>query len=110
MAAEFPPYLRCDGMYEDRYAALNENGYIDHMNARVRPGPQDAELLRESYLAAAKSPMYAKALQEGKVLRQLIEWLDFVDWDGDFVWAGLELWETDQKAALDRLQHPHRNE
>lgn len=44
--------------------------------------------------------MYAKALQEGKVLRQLVEWLNFVDWDGDFVWAGLELWEADQTAAL----------
>ncbi|KAJ7431908.1 hypothetical protein FB451DRAFT_1156422 [Mycena latifolia] len=106
MAAEFPPYLRSDGMYEDRYSALNEDGYIHHMNARMRPGPAEAELLRGAYLAAAaaKSPMYAKALQEGKVLRQLVEWLNFVDWNGDFVWAGLELWEADQRVALDRLQ------
>jgi hypothetical protein len=47
--------------------------------------------------------MYAKALQEGKVLRQLVEWLNFVDWDGDFVWAGLKLWEADQRVALDRV-------
>lgn len=35
MAAEFPPYLRSDGMYEDRYSALSKDGYIHHMNARV---------------------------------------------------------------------------
>jgi hypothetical protein len=31
--------------------------------------------------------MYAKALLVGNVLRQLVEWLNFVDWDGDFVRA-----------------------
>ncbi|KAJ7206866.1 hypothetical protein GGX14DRAFT_366968 [Mycena pura] len=103
MAAEFPPYLRSDGMYEAQYAALNEDRSIRHMNAHIRPGREEAEVLRGSYLAAAavKSPIYAKALQEGAVLRQLVEWLNFVDWDGDFVWAGLELWETRQTAALD---------
>lgn len=37
MAAEFPPYLRSDGMYEDRYAALNDSddGSIGYMNARI---------------------------------------------------------------------------
>ncbi|KAJ7510326.1 hypothetical protein B0H11DRAFT_1846149 [Mycena galericulata] len=102
MAAEFPPYLRADGMYEERYAALNENGYIHHMNARVRPDAGEAELLRELYLAAAAadSSIYVKALQEGQVLRHLVEWLNFVNWDGDFVWAGLELWEADQRRLL----------
>jgi hypothetical protein len=31
-AAEYPPYLRWDGMREDRCAALNEHGDIDYMN------------------------------------------------------------------------------
>lgn len=53
--------------------------------------------------------MYAKAMQEGNVLRQLVEWLNFVDWDGDFVWAGLELWEADQRVALDQVHgYPSR--
>ncbi|KAJ7922776.1 hypothetical protein B0H13DRAFT_1981700 [Mycena leptocephala] len=105
MAAEFPPYLRSDGMYEDRYSALNEDGYIHYMNEYAHD-PAEAALLRGSYLAAAaaKSPMYGKAMQEGNVLRQLVGWLNFVDWDGDFVWAGLELWEADQRVALDRVR------
>lgn len=32
MAAEYPPYLRYDGMREDRYAALNEFGDIQYTN------------------------------------------------------------------------------
>ncbi|KAJ7781149.1 hypothetical protein B0H16DRAFT_608801 [Mycena metata] len=106
LAAEFPPYIRSDGMYEARYAALNENGYIDYMNPRLRPPAEEAEVLCRAYseAAAAANPLYAKALQKGRVLRQLIEWLDFVDWEGDFVWAGLELWEADQRSSLDRLE------
>ncbi|KAJ6539430.1 hypothetical protein B0H19DRAFT_1179046 [Mycena capillaripes] len=106
MAAEYPPYLRSDGMYEARYAVFNEEKSITHMNSRLRPAPEEAKYLCSLYLeeAAKKSPMYAGALQEGKVLRQLIEWLNFVDWEGDFVWAGLELWEADQRAVLDGLE------
>lgn len=33
--------------------------------------------------------MYARALKEGQVLRQLVEWLTFVEWESDFVWPGL---------------------
>lgn len=40
----------------------------------------------------SQNPLYAQALEEGKSLRQLIEWVMFVDWDGDFVWQGLDLW------------------
>jgi hypothetical protein len=32
LAAEYPPYLRWDGMREDRCAALTEHGDIDYMN------------------------------------------------------------------------------
>ena len=32
MAAGYPPYLRYDGMYEDRYAALNQYGNIEFIN------------------------------------------------------------------------------
>lgn len=61
------------------------------------------------------------------MLRQLVEWLNFVEWEGDFVWPGLcvticqvftcffffshreidflqffrELWEADQREKLD---------
>ncbi|KAJ7138484.1 hypothetical protein C8R43DRAFT_893291 [Mycena crocata] len=107
MAAEYPPYLRHDGMYDDRYASLNEFGCIRHMNPQLRPEPDEAERLCALYLAASekKSPLYARALQEGKLLRQLVEWLDFVEWDGNFVWAGLELWEADRTAAMAR--HPN---
>ncbi|KAJ7171977.1 hypothetical protein C8R46DRAFT_894908 [Mycena filopes] len=115
IAAQFPPYIRSDGMYEPRYAALNEHGDIDHMNPNsfalhpaspFRPTSGEAQLFRQTYLeaASAASPLYGKALQEGQTLRQLLEWLNFVDWDGDFVWAGLELWESDQRNLLDRME------
>ncbi|KAJ7627582.1 hypothetical protein DFH06DRAFT_1227581 [Mycena polygramma] len=105
MAAEYPPYLRSDGMYDARYAALNESKCINHMNPCLRPSPEEAQSLCDLYRdeATKKSPLHVKALQEGKILRQLVEWLNFVDWDGDFVWAGLELWEADQSAVLYRL-------
>ncbi|KAJ7047280.1 hypothetical protein C8F04DRAFT_1163 [Mycena alexandri] len=81
-------------------AALNEDGYINYMNPRLRPTSEEAKLLCRVYSdAAAANPLYAKALQEGRVLRQLVEWLNFVDWDGDFVWAGLELWEADRRTS-----------
>jgi hypothetical protein len=33
--------------------------------------------------------MDERALIEGQVLRQLVEWLTFVEWEGDFMWPGL---------------------
>ncbi|KIM46789.1 hypothetical protein M413DRAFT_262649 [Hebeloma cylindrosporum] len=89
MAAEYPPYIRYDGMYEERYAALNEYGKIEFMNKR--PSKDDARILRDLYLECCgkRNPIYARALIEGQVLRQLVEWLNFVEWEGDFVWPGL---------------------
>ncbi|KIM37577.1 hypothetical protein M413DRAFT_257735 [Hebeloma cylindrosporum] len=103
MAAEYPPYLRYDGMYEDRYAALNQYGKIEFMNKDLRPSRDDTKILRDLYLECCRkrNPIYARALVEGQVLRQLVEWLTFVEWEGDFVWPGLELWEVDQREKLD---------
>ncbi|KIM35647.1 hypothetical protein M413DRAFT_32399 [Hebeloma cylindrosporum] len=54
MAAEYPPYLRYDGMYEDRYAALNQYGKIEFMNEGLRPSRDDAKILRDLYLELGK--------------------------------------------------------
>lgn len=35
MAAEYPPYLRYDGMREDRYSALNKFGDIEYMDKHI---------------------------------------------------------------------------
>lgn len=35
LAAEYPPYIRYDGMREQRYAALNEYGDIEFMNSHM---------------------------------------------------------------------------
>lgn len=35
LAAEYPPYIRYDGMREPRYAALNEYGDIEFMNSHM---------------------------------------------------------------------------
>lgn len=35
LAAEYPPYIRFDGMREQRYAALNEYGDIEFMNSHM---------------------------------------------------------------------------
>jgi hypothetical protein len=36
-----------------------------------------------------RNPFYAEAVVQGQTLRQLVEWLNFVEWKGDFVWQGL---------------------
>ncbi|KAF8176586.1 hypothetical protein K438DRAFT_1681845 [Mycena galopus ATCC 62051] len=102
LAAEYPPYLRWDGMREDRYAALNEHGDIDYMNRQLRPDKDRAAELCSIFLETARSqnPLYAQALEEGKSMRQLIEWVMFVDWDGDYVWDGLDLWVSDVQERI----------
>lgn len=35
LAAEYPPYIRYDGMREQRYAALNEYGDMQFMNSHM---------------------------------------------------------------------------
>lgn len=105
MAAEYPLYLRYDGMREDRYAALNQYGEMRFMDGRLRPSKEDAKTLRGLYLNCCedRNPLYARALMEGQTLRQLVEWLNFVEWEHDFVWQGLELWEADQRGKLAAL-------
>ncbi|KAJ7903676.1 hypothetical protein B0H14DRAFT_2554943 [Mycena olivaceomarginata] len=108
LAAEYPPYLRWDGMREDRCAALTEHGDIDYMNPALfirflqRPEKERAAELCTIFLETARSqnPLYAQALEEGKSLRQLIEWVMFVDWDGDFVWQGLDLWVSNVRERI----------
>ncbi|KAJ6624835.1 kinase-like domain-containing protein [Mycena sp. CBHHK59/15] len=116
MAAEYPPYLRYDGMREDRYAALNEYGDVDYMDKHIARRPLFVRVcqLTATFLSdplkkglwccKERNPLYARALTEGQTLRQLVEWLTFVEWKNDYVWEGLQLWEVDQREKLDAAQ------
>ncbi|KAF8877325.1 hypothetical protein CPB84DRAFT_1828849 [Gymnopilus junonius] len=107
LAAFYPPFLRRDGIFDERYMNTDEaemsdksnssDGSVNDMNPDPLVSSEEAKHLREVFVQAAKkvNHEFVEALFEGEKLRQLIEWLTFAEWDGTWTWKGCDLWERD---------------
>ncbi|TDL26475.1 hypothetical protein BD410DRAFT_881866 [Rickenella mellea] len=99
LAASYPEFLRQDGIRDKRY---NPDDREDGMNPGRRIPSEDAAHLRDVFSKAAGEidPHFAEALAVGERLRQLIEWLDFAEWNWPPLWTGCNLWVRDVSLEL----------
>ncbi|KAJ7653104.1 kinase-like domain-containing protein [Mycena polygramma] len=102
LAARCPPFLRSDGIWDPRYAARAQAMY--RYPSEWPATEEERKHLRAVFQeSAGKLNMeFTHALEQGEMLRQLVEWVEFSAWSGQTTWNGCDHWERDTRAALGR--------